>query len=84
MVCPVSARHFGDLGDPDSDVSQMVASRRGADLMPELGYRPVNKYLPPRPGRQVPCPPVATRPQPPDEISPSERLLRWVDRVLSR
>jgi len=49
MVCPVNARHFGDLGDPDSEVSQMVgaAPRRG-DLLPELGYRPVNKYLPPR------------------------------------
>ena len=51
MVCPVNARHFGDLGDPDSAVSLMVHERRGQDLMPELGYKPVNKYLPPRPGR---------------------------------
>src|SRR5439155_1604492 len=47
MVCPVNARHFGDLGDPDSAVSHMVAQRGGGDLMPELGYKPVNKYLPP-------------------------------------
>jgi Fe-S-cluster-containing dehydrogenase component len=46
--CPVSARHFGDLGDPQSAVSIMVAERQGADLMPELGYQPTNKYLPPR------------------------------------
>jgi Fe-S-cluster-containing dehydrogenase component len=84
MVCPVSARHFGDLGDPDSDVSQMVASRRGADLLPELGYRPVNKYLPPRPQRQAPCPPPTDLPKPAVELAPGERLLRWVDRVLSR
>ena len=47
-TCPSNARHFGDLGDPDSDVSQMVAARGGMDLMPELGTKPVNKYLPPR------------------------------------
>ncbi len=50
-TCPVSARHFGDLGDPESDVSQLVAARGGMDLMPEMGYEPTNKYLPPRSGR---------------------------------
>ncbi|MCR8549085.1 4Fe-4S dicluster domain-containing protein [Salipiger sp. P9] len=48
-TCPASARHFGDLGDPESAVSQLVAARGGIDLMPEQGTRPVNKYLPPRP-----------------------------------
>jgi Fe-S-cluster-containing dehydrogenase component len=48
-TCPSNARHFGDLGDPDSEVSQLVAARGGYDLMPELGTKPVNKYLPPRP-----------------------------------
>ena len=48
-TCPASARHFGDLGDPDSDVSILVRERGGYDLMPEQGTRPVNKYLPPRP-----------------------------------
>lgn len=48
-TCPASARHFGDLGDPTSKVSRLVAERGGYDLMPEMGYRPVNKYLPPRP-----------------------------------
>lgn len=48
-TCPAGARHFGDLGDPDSDVSQLVADRGGIDLMPEQGTKPVNKYLPPRP-----------------------------------
>jgi sulfite dehydrogenase (quinone) subunit SoeB len=84
MVCPVSARHFGNLGDPQSDVSRMVASRGGADLLPELGYRPVNKYLPPRLDRMARPPPVAGRAAPPDDVSPGERLLCWVDRVSSR
>jgi Fe-S-cluster-containing dehydrogenase component len=51
QACPSRARHFGDLGDPESDVSKLVAARSGVDLMPEFGYRPTNKYLPPRPRR---------------------------------
>lgn len=35
--------------DPQSRVSQLVAERGGVALMPELGYAPVNRYLPPRP-----------------------------------
>ena len=47
-ACPTRARHFGDLGDPQSPVSRLVADRGGFDLMPEMDTRPVNKYLPPR------------------------------------
>jgi Fe-S-cluster-containing dehydrogenase component len=47
-TCPTGARAFGDLSDPDSDVSKSVAARDGMDLMPEQGTKPVNKYLPPR------------------------------------
>ena len=50
-TCPTNARHFGDLGNPESEVSQMVAARGGIDLMPEQDTRPVNKSLPPRPRR---------------------------------
>src|SRR5438105_12308434 len=60
MVCPTSARFFGDLGDPNSAVSEMVVERGGRDLMPELGYRPVNKYLPPRRRLEPPTPVAAT------------------------
>jgi Fe-S-cluster-containing dehydrogenase component len=82
QVCPTSARHFGDLGDPNSGVSRMVAERGGFDLMPEHGYGPTNKYLPPR----KPAAPCATRA--PDGAdakrgSGAEALLRWVDRLLS-
>ena len=52
--------------------------------MTELGYRPVNKYLPPRPGRQAPHPPVADQAKPADNLSIAERLARWADKVLSR
>ena len=52
-TCPAGARHFGDLGDPTSDVSKLVAERGGFDLMPEQGTKPVNKYLPPRPKADI-------------------------------
>ena len=82
MVCPVSARHFGDLGDPKSNVSRLVAERGGYDLMPEFGYRPVNKYLPPRPKKTLPVaiPGGRQGPQPANE----NVVARWVDRLLSR
>ena len=82
-TCPTSARHFGDLGDPDSAVSKLVASRGGYDLMPELGYRPVNKYLPPRP-RGPAATGGAPAPEPPLDSAALPPVLRWLDRVLSR
>ncbi len=79
-TCPAHARHFGDLGDPTSAVSKLVQSRGGFDLMPEMGYRPVNKYLPPR---RNPCTaaPLAGSPVLPGSVA--ERLLGWLDRALS-
>jgi sulfite dehydrogenase (quinone) subunit SoeB len=53
LACPTRARHFGDLGDPDSAVSRLVAERGGFGMLPQLGYRPVNQYLPPRPPAEV-------------------------------
>ena len=82
MVCPTSARHFGDLGDPNSAVSEMVAKRGGKDLMPELGYRPVNKYLPPRHQHSAAIPALAEAARPED--AGDSKLWRWVDRLLSR
>jgi sulfite dehydrogenase (quinone) subunit SoeB len=81
-TCPASARHFGDLGDPDSAVSRLVADRNGFDLMPELGYHPTNKYLPPRP-RQDGCAAPRELPKSQDTASASG-FLAWVDKVLSR
>ncbi|MGO8916121.1 MAG: 4Fe-4S dicluster domain-containing protein [Stellaceae bacterium] len=81
-TCPVSARHFGDLGDPASEVSRLVAERGGCDLLPELGYRPVNKYLPPRPRQVSPAAGPCRAEAPPQATG--GRLLRWVDQLLSR
>jgi sulfite dehydrogenase (quinone) subunit SoeB len=53
LACPTHARMFGDFDDPTSDVSQATAERGGFGLMPDLGYDPVNRYLPPREPRPV-------------------------------
>jgi Fe-S-cluster-containing dehydrogenase component len=82
-ACPTKARHFGDLGDPESDVSKLVAERGGVALMPELGYAPVNRYLPPRPRRAGDDAPAATQEEALDTAA-LPPLLRWLDRVLSR
>lgn len=83
-TCPTSARHFGDLGDPDSAVSRLVAERGGFDLMPELGYKPVNKYLPPRAGTARAAATAAPERLEPAAADTPGAFLRWVDRVLSR
>ena len=70
-ACPTGARHFGDLGDRDSAVSRLVSERGGYDLLPELGYQPVNKYLPPR---QRPGAPPRTEPP---RRPPAGRAGRW-------
>jgi Fe-S-cluster-containing dehydrogenase component len=80
QACPTRARHFGDLGDPESDVSKLVAERGGVALMPELGYQPVNRYLPPRPRRTGDDTQA-------DEASPADAgnlAQRWFARVLRR
>ncbi|MGD0189265.1 MAG: 4Fe-4S dicluster domain-containing protein [Rhizomicrobium sp.] len=78
-TCPAGARHFGDLGDPDSNVSQLVESRGGYAPMPELDYKPVNRYLPPRARKtQTPAAPLVSR----DDNAAG--ILGFIDRLLSR
>ena len=84
-TCPVGARHFGDLGDPDSDVSKLVAARGGIDLMPEQGTNPVNKYLPPRPRdawEDAPIDLLAPLLEPVAEDP--QGWLGWLDKALER
>jgi sulfite dehydrogenase (quinone) subunit SoeB len=86
QVCPTRARHFGDLGDPDSAVSKLVAERGGVALLPELGYQPVNRYLPPR-ARQVGDDAGAAVTATTTESVDAAALppaLRWFGRMLSR
>ena len=49
-ACPTNARLFGDVHDPESEVSRAIRERGGYALMPEIGTRPANHYLP----RQLP------------------------------
>jgi len=80
-ACPTRARHFGDLADPESGVSKLVAARGGKSLLDGLGYRPTNQYLPSR---------RATIPAAPREATSGAgegfggALLRLLDRALSR
>jgi Fe-S-cluster-containing dehydrogenase component len=79
QACPTRARHFGDLGDPESDVSKLVAGRGGVALMPELGYAPVNRYLPPRPRRHG-----QEGTAEPDATEDTGGIGRWLNRLLQR
>jgi len=84
-TCPASARHFGDLADPTSEVSKLVAERGGYDLMPEMAMQPVNKYLPPRPAQTAAGDTGAPAALPDHESTKTATgFLGWVDRVLSR
>lgn len=78
-TCPTGARHFGDLSDPASPVSRLVADRGGFDLMPEQGTRPTNKYLPPR-DRDVAVLAPLLDPLPEE----TGGFLGWLDRALGR
>ncbi|HZX81437.1 MAG TPA: 4Fe-4S dicluster domain-containing protein [Lysobacter sp.] len=84
QACPTRARHFGDLADPTSKVSRLVAERGGVDLMAELGYKPTNKYLPPRPRRSGPASNDDAAPRETLDAAGLPPMLRWLDRVLSR
>ncbi|MGH8050786.1 MAG: 4Fe-4S dicluster domain-containing protein [Arenimonas sp.] len=82
QACPTRARHFGDLGDEESDIFKLVKERGGVELMPELAYQPVNRYLPQRERRTG-----QQQKEIKEETLNTEKLppmLRWLDRVLSR
>jgi hypothetical protein len=59
-------------------VSRLVAERGGVDLLPEMGTRPVNKYLPPRPKDQACGAPL------PEVAATAQGFLGWLDRALAR
>jgi sulfite dehydrogenase (quinone) subunit SoeB len=79
-ACPTGARHFGDLGDKDSAVSKLVEERGGFDLFPSMGFKPTNKYLPPRAKVRTSAP---SEPRPKPDGSAMERLFAWADKLLT-
>ncbi|MES0326063.1 MAG: 4Fe-4S dicluster domain-containing protein [Candidatus Bathyarchaeia archaeon] len=44
-VCPVSARHFGDLNDPESEVSILLETERTIRIRENLGTKPKLYYF---------------------------------------
>lgn len=47
VSCMAKARYFGDLDDPNNQVSQLIRNYNGFQMHPELGTDPSVYYLPP-------------------------------------
>lgn len=77
ITCPAHARYFGDFDDPNSEVSKLVHERGGYALMPELGYSPTNRYLPPRVTRPIPTHDVKKK-------SLISSVKEWVNQAITR
>jgi hypothetical protein len=56
-----------------------VRAREGFQMLPELGYKPVNRYLPPR---KAPDVPVDRSPVP--RTSHADKLKSWAAMAVSR
>jgi Fe-S-cluster-containing dehydrogenase component len=77
LTCPTSSRIFGDFDDPESEVSKLTLERGGKALMPELGYQPTNRYLPPRDHSNAPTMPI-------NKQASLAKMKQWVNKVIAR
>ncbi|MGI9338284.1 MAG: 4Fe-4S dicluster domain-containing protein [Gammaproteobacteria bacterium] len=87
ITCPTNSRIFGDFDDPDSEVSKLVRERNGKGLLPELGYKPVNQYLPPRKPVKIPPPPKDdnNKTEPPAQKAVQADGIRgWINKIIKR
>ena len=53
VCCEGQAMHFGDLDDPTSQVSKLIATKGAFPLLPEAGAGPSVYYCPPREPRRL-------------------------------
>jgi len=78
QVCPVGARIFGDLDDPNSIISTSIQAGNAQQLLPELGTNPQQYFIPPYVQKTVV---PATGNSAPSELVPSEDLVAVAEEV---
>ena len=54
ISCETEALHFGNLADPESEVSRLIAAKSAFVLLPEQGTGPGVYYMPPMEPRGLP------------------------------